>query len=173
MCQNTKKLRPRGPAFTLVELLVVVAILAISAAIVIPMASSANTMQLRAAVNIVAADLEYAKSMAISRGQMYSVVFDKNTEKYWIEGPDGAVIPHPVKKGFTYTMDFPNEGRLSLVKIDNVDFDGGDRVKFDYLGSPFNSAGTGLNSGVVTLKVGTVTRTVNVAAVTGYITVSN
>jgi hypothetical protein len=59
------------------------------------------------------------------------------------------------------------------VNIVSANFDAGNRVKFDYLGSPFNSTGTALNSGVVTLHVGNVDRTVRVEPVTGFITVSN
>lgn len=172
MCQN-KVTRQTGQAFTLVELLVVIVILSVAAAIVVPMASSANTMQLRAAVNMVSADLEYAKSMAISRGQMYSVVFDTVAESYQVQDPNGNVIQHPVKKGFTYVVDFRNDNRLAQVNIVSAVFDTGNRVKFDYLGSPFNSAGGNLNNGVVTLRVGNVNRTVRVEPVTGFITVSN
>ena len=68
MCRNMNARIVRH-GFTMIELLIVVAILAIAAAIVVPMASSAGSMQLRAAGNMVAADLEYAKSMSISRGQ--------------------------------------------------------------------------------------------------------
>jgi prepilin-type N-terminal cleavage/methylation domain-containing protein len=172
MCQN-KKLRRVGRAFTFVELMVVIVILAIAAAIVVPMASSGSAMQLRAAVNMVSADLEYAKSLAISRGQMYSVVFDTAAESYQIEDPNGTVIPHPVKKGFLYVVNFHTDGRLGQVNIVSANFNAGNRVKFDYLGSPFDSADSALNSGVVTLKVGTTTRTVTVEPVTGFIKVSN
>jgi prepilin-type N-terminal cleavage/methylation domain-containing protein len=168
------KLRLSWQAFTLIELLVVIAILAVAAAIVVPMTASAGSMQLRAAANLVAADLEYAKSMAISRGQMYSVVFDKTTETYQIEDPNG-VISHPVKKGFPYRVDFRNDSRLSQVDIDDVSFDAGNRIAFDYLGSPYNgnSPPGPLNSGVITLRGGGATKTVRVEPVTGYVTISN
>ncbi len=168
------KLRLSWQAFTLIELLVVIAIMAIAAAIVVPMTASAGNMQLRAAANLVAADLEYAKSMAISRGQMYSVVFDKTTETYQIEDPNG-VIPHPVRKGFSYRVDFRNDGRLSQVDIADVSFDSGSRVLFDYLGSPYNgnSPPGPLNNGVITLQGGGATKTVRVEPVTGYVTISN
>ncbi len=159
--------------FTMIEMVVVMAILAIAAAIVVPMMSSAGTMQVRAAVNMIAADLEYAKSMSISRGQRYSVVFDKTNETYRIIDDSGTTIPHPVKKGFLYTIDFRADSRIDRVDIFDANFDGTDRVSFDYMGSPFNGTGTNLNSGVVTLRAGTVTRTINVEPVTGYVSISN
>jgi len=126
--------------FTLVELLIVIAIITIAALTAIPMMSSAASVQIRSAANMLTADLEYAKSMSISRAQNYSVVFDKNTESYWIEDQDGNVLPHPVKKGFDYVIDFQNDGRLNKVDIVDVDFDATSEVKFDYLGSPSLSA---------------------------------
>jgi prepilin-type N-terminal cleavage/methylation domain-containing protein len=161
--------------FTMIELLIVVAILAIAAAIVVPMASSAGSMQLRAAGNMVAADLEYAKSMSISRGQKYAVVFDKTNESYQVNDEGGTMITHPITHGW-YTVSFRNDGRLSQVDIVDVSFDSKNTVSFDYLGSPYGGAGgsaTPLNSGVITLRAGGITRTVNVAPVTGYISVSN
>jgi len=53
--------------FTLIELMIVIVILSITALTAIPMLSSGASMQIRSAANMIAADLEYAKSMAISR----------------------------------------------------------------------------------------------------------
>jgi prepilin-type N-terminal cleavage/methylation domain-containing protein len=183
MCENMKQrtkeraalVIERRNGFTIIEVILVVLIIGIAAAVVVPMASSAGGMQLRAAANMVAADLEYAKSMAISRAQAYSVVFDKTTETYRVLDRTGAVIPHPVKKGFNYVVDFRNDSRISRVEIVDASFDGTNKVTFDYLGSPYNggSPPTPLNSGVVTLRAGTMTRTVSVEPVTGFISVSN
>jgi len=163
----------RGSGFTMIELIMVVIIIGIAAAMVVPMMSSAGSMQIRAAVNMVAADLEYAKSMAISRGQPYSVVFDKAAETYRIVDQAGSVIPHPVKKGSNYVVDFRNDNRISRVEIVDASFDATPKVTFDYLGSPYNGASTPLNSGVVTLGSQGITKTVRVEPVTGFITVSN
>lgn len=164
-------LRGISGGFTLVELLIVIAIIMIAALTAIPMMSSAASMQIRSAANMLTADLEYAKSMSISRGQNYSVVFDKDTESYRIEDQDGNVIPHPVKKGFDYVIDFQNDGRLNKVDIVDADFDATSIVKFDYLGSPYNGSNSPLNSGVISLQAGGTTTTVTVEAVTGFISI--
>ncbi len=164
-------LRSISGGFTLVELLIVIAIIAIAALTAIPMMSSATSVQIRSAANMLTADLEYAKSMSISRGQNFSVVFDKNTESYWIEDQNGTVIPHPVKKGFDYVIDFKNESRLDKVDIVDADFDGTSVVKFDYLGSPYNGSNSPLNSGVISLQAGGTTATVTVEAVTGFVSI--
>ncbi|HUW20814.1 MAG TPA: GspH/FimT family protein [Sedimentisphaerales bacterium] len=161
--------RPSG--FTLIEIVIVVVIIAIAAMVAIPLVGSAASMQIRSAANLIAADLEYAKSMAISRGQNYSVVFDKTTESYRIEDQDGSVIAHPVKRGFDYVIDFRNDGRLDKVDITDVDFGGTSEVKFDYLGSPYDGGNNPLNTGLVSLQAAGATATVNVEPVTGFISI--
>ncbi len=166
-----------GPdgGFTIIEILIVVVILAIAAMTVVPMMSSAASMQIRSAANMIAADLEYAKSMAISRGQHFSVVFDKTTESYRIEDQNGSVIPHPVQKGSNYIIDFRNDGRLNRVDIVDADFDTANAITFDYLGSPYSGTTTSspLNSGVVNLQGGSMTKTITVEPVTGYISIAD
>jgi Tfp pilus assembly protein FimT len=160
-------------AFTIIEILIVVVLLAIAGMMVVPMMSSAASIQIESAANIVAADLEYAKSMAISRGQNFSVVFDKAAETYQIKDQNDNVIPHPVKKGFNYVVDFRNDRRLNRVDIFDANFDATSEVKFDYLGSPINGNNTALNSGVISLQAAGVTKTIRVEPVTGYISIGN
>lgn len=156
-------IRSTDSGFSLIEILIVVVIIAIAAAMAIPMMSSAGGIQVRSAANMVAADLEYAKSMAISRQKMYTVVFDKLTESYQIEDANGVVY-HPVKKGFKYIVNFSSDSRLDKVDIADVDFNSEEAVEFDYLGSPDNG-------GVITLQADGTTVTIIVEAVTGFISI--
>jgi prepilin-type N-terminal cleavage/methylation domain-containing protein len=157
--------------FTIVELLIVVVIIAIAAAMAVPLMSSAGSLQVKSAANMIASDLEYAKSMAISRGRRYSVVFDEDAESYQIEDENGDVIAHPVRKGFDYVVDFSARG-LGKVNIVSASFDSTVEVKFDFLGSPYDGDGGPLNSGVVSLSAGSSTATIVVEPVTGFITVN-
>jgi len=173
ICRPLKCLPAPGQSgFTVIEILIVVVIIGIAAMIVIPMASSGAGMQIRSAADMIAADLEYAKSRAISRGQNFSVVFDVTTESYRIEDQAGTVISHPVKKGFDYIIDLGRQG-LDKVNIVAVNFDSTSGVTFDYLGSPYNNSGGPLNSGTITLQAGTTTATVSVEPVTGFVSVGN
>ncbi len=149
-------------AFTLIELMIVVVIIGIAAAMAVPMVSSASSFQIRSAANVVAADLEYAKSMSISRGRSYSVVFNTTTKSYQIQDPNGTAVAPPGRKA---TVQFGEGTQLSNVAISDVSFSS-DKVTFDYLGSP-NAGGT------VQLQAGGMTKTVTVEPVTGFITVSN
>ena len=169
------EMQTRRTGFTIIEILIVVVLLAIAAMITVPMMSSAASMQIRSAANMIAADLEYAKSMAITRGQNYSVVFEKENERYSIkkEG-DTETIWHPVKKGFRYVINFASDSRLDRVDIFNVVFDPGSNqtITFDYLGSPY-SGSSPLNSGVITLQAGGITKTIVVEPVSGYISIAD
>jgi prepilin-type N-terminal cleavage/methylation domain-containing protein len=160
--------------FTLIEILIVVVVIGIAAMIAVPMMSSAASMQIRSAANMIAADLEYAKSMAISRGQNYSVIFTGN-KTYEIHDQSG-LIQHPVKKR-DFIINFGSDSRLNRVTIVNADFDpdSSQTITFDYLGSPYSGTGTSnpLNSGVITLQAGGITKTVNVEPVTGYISITD
>jgi Tfp pilus assembly protein FimT len=157
----------------MIELVIVVIIIAIAAMTAIPLITSADSFQISSAANMIASDLEYAKTISISRGQSFSVVFDKTTETYRIEDQAGAVIPHPVKKGFDYVVDFQNDSRLSKVDIYDVDFDTTSEIKFDYLGSPYNGVDTPMNSGVISLRAGQMTATINIEPVTGFTSISD
>jgi len=157
-------MRNTGSGFTMIEIIVVVVIIAIAAIMVVPMMSSAESVQIRSAANMIAGDLEYAKSMAISKGQSFSVVFDKTAESYKITNQDGGTIRHPVKKGFDYIVDFRSDSRLDKVDVAEVNFNGTNAVKFDCLGSPDNGGFILLDAGGINVKI-------EVEPVTGFISV--
>ncbi len=165
MYDNRKRgLLHKKSGFTLIEIIIVVVIISIAAMAAIPMMSSASSVQIRSAANLIAADLEYAKSMAISRGQYYYVRFNESTNSYQIEDQGNNVIKHPVKKGFDYVMNFSSDKRLGKVDITNVSFPS-EIVRFDSLGSPDNG-------GTITINADGITATITVEPVTGYISIS-
>ena len=157
-------------AFTMVEIIVVVIILSIASLIAIPMLSSAASTQVRSAANVLAADIEYAKNLAISRQKDYSIVFDVANNTYEIQDENANVIDHPMT-GRSYTVNFANESRLSRVTIGSVSFDSSATLTYDYLGSPYNGASTPLNSGQIVLEADDYSMTIEIQAVTGYLTI--
>lgn len=159
------------PGVTLLELIMVMMILAIIAVGVVPLMSLGEQTQVYAAADRLAADLNYARHLAITRGESITVRFYPILEKYQIEDSDG-VIDNPVTKQ-SYEVDFPNDKRLSSVDIVQVNFDLTYKVRFDYQGAPYNGWGTSLNSGQVTLRADSETQYVTVEPVTGVISVEN
>ena len=169
---NRKRItKSRVSGFTMVEIIVVMVILIIAAMLAVPMVSSAADMQLQTAANVITADLEYAKNLAITRQESYSVVFSPGTSSYEIHDSSG-VIAHPQLSGRNFVVSFADEKRLNRVSIAIAEFDAVQTISFDYLGSPYSGVGTAtpMNSGVVTLQADTNTTIVNIEPVTGYIT---
>jgi Tfp pilus assembly protein FimT len=157
----------------LAEILIVVLIIAIAAMIAVPMMGSMDSMQIRSAANVIAADLEYAKSMAISRGQNYSVVFPTNNY-YEVHDHNGIIIKHPVRK-LDYRVDFSSDSRLDKVVIDDAYFDNNPSktITFDSLGSPHSGSGYLTEKGEIRLKAGDFTETIKVEPVTGFISITD
>ena len=178
MRQNKNKRVQNG--FTLVELIIVVVILSIAALIAVPMVSNAADIQVRAAANKIAADLEYAKSMAITHQRRYYIVFFEADESYEIrEYPSHGVIDHPVNPG-PFAVDFSTDGRMSRVNIASADFDSGssvtDAIMFDYLGLPTAGTNPSLATGQIILQdkqTGNFKLYVNIEPVTGYVTITD
>jgi prepilin-type N-terminal cleavage/methylation domain-containing protein len=166
-------------AFTLIEIIVVVVILAIAALIAIPVFSGASEIQLKAAADKLGADIEYAKSMAVTTQKNHKVVFDTNLERYEIQVYNSltstwTLIKDPVRNAdFRVTYSSPGS-RLSSVGIKIVTF-GDLTLQFDYTGTPREGAnypGTALTAiGEVTLEAKGQECKVKVEPVTGYITI--
>jgi len=174
MILDKKTSRPR--AFTLVEIIIVVAIIAIGAFLAVPMFSSAADVQLRAAANIIAADIEYAKSLAITRQRPHSVVVDTVNNAYEVRDENGSVVVHPLNSGGILKIEFPKDSRLNKVSIASTTLTD-NTVTFDYLGNPWDGPDTTspLVSGddAITLSAdGVNSMTISIEPVTGYVTIN-
>ena len=158
-------------AFTLVEVIVIVVILAIAALIAVPVFTGASQTQLKAAADKLAADMEYAKSMAVTMQKNYKVTFDLNQESYSLRDDLDSVIPDPIRKGSSYIVTYPQESRLDGVTVISADFNGTTTVQFDYTGTPLDAAGNAIATGSVTIGAGGHTMVIRVEPVTGYISI--
>jgi prepilin-type N-terminal cleavage/methylation domain-containing protein len=158
-------------AFTFVELMVVLVILGIAAMLAVPMFSSAADSQLQAAAAMVAADLDYAKNLAITRQTNVTVVFNAGTESYQVQNSSGVIFSHPTKAGALFQENFASDSRTSRVDITAASFDSVSSVTFDYLGSPYSGTTTAvaMTSGQIALSAGTYSTTVTIEPVTGYV----
>jgi len=173
---RTMKSRYGRQGFTLVEIIIVVMILGIAAYMTVPMVTNAADIQVRAAANRLAADIDYAKGLAITHQSSYSIVFDESGESYRIQDENGVPVDNPVTPG-DFVVNFSTDSRLSQVDIVSADFDSdvSNALTFDYLGSPYSGTDTSapLNSGQITLQADDFTLTVDVEPVTGYVTISD
>jgi len=90
-------MRRRTSGITLIEVLLVIAVMAIVAGLVLPGSNPSLRDQLVAAGRIVASDLDYARSLAVSYGSPSRVTFEMSDNRYYIErlGPGGIAQPLP------------------------------------------------------------------------------
>ena len=144
--------------FTLVEIIVVLVILAISVAMIVPYVTSAAGIQASSSARLIMSDLEYAQNQAITTQTPVSVTFSVSGNSYTVSNASGTLI-HPISKQ-AYIVDFDTTGGFGNVSVSSASFGGASVVTFDALGAPDNG-------GTVTVVAGPQTYTVTVAPVSG------
>lgn len=149
-------------AFTLVEILMVVIIMAIAAAIVIPYSSASGTAAL-AAARMITSDLQYAQNVAITTQKPVTATFSTTTSEYSLTSQSEPLI-HPITK-VAYTVRLSNERGMSGVRIESTTLGAAGAVTFDEFGSPSEAC-------MILVKAGAVMYRVEVAAATGNIKVT-
>jgi prepilin-type N-terminal cleavage/methylation domain-containing protein len=82
---------------TLIELLMVVAIMGIIVGMVVPQFDPGVADQLQSAAMVISADLDYARSLAIANNSQYTVTFDIQNNRYFIHhsGTNDALYDLP------------------------------------------------------------------------------
>ncbi len=159
---DSKNSIARG-GYTLAEVLVVVMILSIAAAMVIPNVISTSDMQAVGAARIIAADLQYAQSVAITTQVPVTVEFDPASESYSLRNASGLLI-HPMNKT-GYTIRFSSLNGYDRLDVTSASFGGTASVTFDEMGSANNS-------GTVVVQAGAHVYRIAVAPATGKVTVT-
>jgi len=101
--------------FSLLELLIVVMLIAILAALVIPNGSTDIPTQLEEAGLIVASDLNYCQSLAVTFNSTYRVRFDNDGDRYYLEhtGSDASLDTLPRQAMHDATSPTQHTVRLS------------------------------------------------------------
>jgi prepilin-type N-terminal cleavage/methylation domain-containing protein len=112
---------PPRTAFTLLELLMVIAVVGILFGMVLTRSEPNVDDQLRAAAAIVASDLEYGRSLAVANGDTYRFTFDGQNNQYVLQysGSNSALNTLPATP-FRSTSDPANQYIVSLANLPHL-----------------------------------------------------
>jgi prepilin-type N-terminal cleavage/methylation domain-containing protein len=161
--------RTNRRAYTLVEVLVVVAILGVAGGIIVPSMLTSGTLSAQAAVRVVVADILFAQNEAVARQSNRTILFDSDQNRYSIQDNAGNTIFVPWMAGTrgtgNYIIDFNADRRFRGVRIDRVSLGTPSQMTFDALGGVSNGGSLDVVSGNVRYRI-------TIAPFTGRVTVS-
>lgn len=175
-------------AYTLIELIMVVALLGLSAALLIPFLSGRGDFDTQAAVRALISDVAFAQSDALANQGFRRVHFfedgkgwcllkidetelndsyDPATAEYMSDPLQGAQF----QSG--YIVDFTKQNRYRTVVIESVNLDSGGRaITFDELGGTVGSNGLPGTGGSLVLRSPDAAYRLDIAPLTGKIRVT-
>lgn len=146
--------------YTLIELLLVIVILGISAAVVIPQTGQAQVLRIHAAVRTLVSDITFAQTDALAYQQRRAIVFDEELNTYTIaevvvsSGGEVSFIPLFMSGGpdGQYVIDF-DMGGFDGARLRLPDFEGGPVLFFDEIGAPVADGASDAPAGVGTIYI--------------------
>lgn len=178
--------------YTLIELLIVIAILGISSALLVPHLVNRDSMNVQAAVRLIIGDLSFAQSDALAHQEFRRVHFYENGSGYCLvrlttqsqvdqpfdeaseTPPDYILDPMGTAAGAQcyYVINFATDRRFAGVSITEVEIDGGGRdLNFDSLGGTVMAGAAPGTGGSLIVSSGGESYQISIAPFTGKLTV--
>jgi Tfp pilus assembly protein FimT len=164
--------RATSAAFTIVEILIVVLVMAIAAAIIIPSIGTAADSQVISAARVLQSDVEVARSLAVTTQQPHSIVFSPDRRSYKVVANYGGgayaaatAVAHPVNPTQLFEVSLADLNGMTAVTVFAVDFGGQQYATFQSLGDP-------VSPGNITLRAGECEIVISVEGLTGIVTVT-
>jgi general secretion pathway protein H len=163
------------PAYTLVEVLLVIVMLGIASALVVPSLGTTDVLRIQAAVRTIVADINYAQSDALARQRGRAVVFDVPNNRYSIVMiPVGASTLDPAVNTMQ-SVNFSNTYKYNDARLVSASFDGGSpNLIFDEMGGPVTAPGgsTPGNGGLIVVSGSRSVFNITIEPYTGRVTVT-
>lgn len=147
------ELRGLQAGFTLIELIIVIAVLGVVSSVVMMRGVSPAAMTVPSQAQTLASDIRHVQAASISLGRRMRIAF--TSTGYVVSCFDGASLCPPA-----FSVVLQKNVTLSSIGVTPLDFDS--------LGQPLTSAGVA-TAASYTLAAGGDTRTVSVAALTGFV----
>jgi prepilin-type N-terminal cleavage/methylation domain-containing protein len=161
-------------AYTLVEMLIVVALLGIASAMVIPNVGSTDILRVQSSVRAIVADINFAQSDALAHQRGRAVVFDVDNNAYSVvEVPVYGSTLNPSTDTIS-TTDLKNRIKFHDSRIESANFDGTTMLVFDEMGGTLTAPNSNTPSAGGSLVIsGSGARfQISVEAYTGRVTVT-
>jgi len=137
-------------SFTVIELIMVIAIIGILAITAIPRFKVHSQIKVEGGAKKLASDIKYVQTAAISGHIDVRIVFDIVNDNYRVEYYDfNSSSWRPLQDPFTrgdMGMDFQTDYQYGGIEISEVDFEGTHTLRFNWRGTPQSSGGSDLSS---------------------------
>ena len=161
-----RHLHARRPAFTLVELLIVITLIAIAATVAVPMLSDTDGTRLQSAARLLVADLEFAQIESITHADdLCLITLDQATGSYTVSkasAPATAMTNPGTNQSYVTQFGTGRAAELAGVSIQGYSLDGDDVIGFGALGETDQTT-----TATITLTAGGQTLTVQIDPTTG------
>jgi prepilin-type N-terminal cleavage/methylation domain-containing protein len=165
--------------YTLIELLIVIAVLGLAAAILIPSLGQPDTLTIQGAVRRIIGDISFAQSDALAQQENRRILFYTDGRGYILlrppYDPDVDYIYDPLVGSAhdgAYIVDFDADSRFEGITISAVDLDGGEEfLTFDELGGTVAAGGGPGTGGTILITSPNASYQITVAPFTGKLTV--
>jgi prepilin-type N-terminal cleavage/methylation domain-containing protein len=190
MHHNARTRHAGARSYTLIELIMVLAVLGLAAAILIPNMVGTDSLTTQAAVRLLIADLSFAQSDALANQEFRRVVFYDDGAGYCIINvPDQNFITPADLDAYTdyvydplgnmgrYIVNFTTDNRFAGVVVSDANIDGvalEDRpeITYDQLGGTVVAGGIPGTGGNIDIAYNDISYRITVAPFTGKLTVT-
>ena len=158
--------------FTLIELVMIIAILGILAVALMPKTTAEPRVRLEAECKKIALDLRYAQEMALAQQVRFGISFDTANEAYFVYRVNIATKARDPQTRNNFDVSFSQLNEFKGIDISSTNFS--NKVEFDSTGAPYDGNGVILSSqGVINLQTvgGAYSRTVRIEPKTGKVSI--